>query len=304
MNMKIKNAYSIHSSRLLFSLSILWAVVLFLIGGWWIYLIINFENILAHTDRVRITKMIVWEGGSFLVLLLLLSISLLILYLKDQRKTSSLQAFFASLTHELKTPLASIRLQSEVINEILAGKNDQTLNKLSSRLIEDTGKLETQMDKILQLSRIERGGELNLTTLKLAPFIKNVIKKLGNGLIVEVDSTNSDITVVADEFALEIIIKNLLENTRHHTKSNKVNIHISEENNNVILSYNDLGEFGGDKNKLGTLFYKFNSSKGSGIGLYLTSRLLEKMHGELKIKGSDKKLLFLLRFKSGEDSRA
>ncbi len=300
--MKIKNPFD-HSSVLLLSLSLLWAIVLFLIGAWWVYLLMHYENILAHTDRLKITKMIIWEGGSFIILLLLLSVSFLLLYLKDQRKTKSLQAFFASLSHELKTPLASIRLQSEVINEILSSKNDPTLNKLSARLIEDTGKLETQMDKILQLSRIERGGELNLTTLKLIPFIKNVAKKLGNSLSIDIDSINPDISIVADEFALELIIKNLLENTRIHSKSQNVKIKIEEKNSDVILIYQDEGEFMGDKSKLGTLFYKFNSSKGSGIGLYLTNKLLDKMKGELKISG-DKNLIFTLRFKSGEDLRA
>jgi len=237
------------------------------------------------------------------LLLILLSVTLLILYVRNQSKTRALQAFFASLTHELKTPLASIRLQSEVINELLAAKNDASLNKLSARLIEDTGKLETQMDKILQLSRIERGGELNLTTLKLIPFIKNIVKKLGIELDVQIESNNPNVVVVADEFALEIIIKNLLENTRNHTASKNVNIKIEDDGKQVHLLYNDHGEFTGDKQKLGTLFYKYNSSKGSGIGLYLSSRLLEKMKGELSIHG-DKNLLFSLKLASGEDSNA
>lgn len=300
--MKIKNPVE-DSSRWLFFLSLVWALVLFFIGSWWIYLLSNFENILAHTERIRITKMIFWEGGSFLLLLILLSVTLLILYVRNQSKTRALQAFFASLTHELKTPLASIRLQSEVINELLAAKNDASLNKLSARLIEDTGKLETQMDKILQLSRIERGGELNLTTLKLIPFIKNIVKKLGIELEVQIESNNPNVVVVADEFALEIIIKNLLENTRNHTASKKVNIKIDDDGKQVHLLYNDHGEFTGDKQKLGTLFYKYNSSKGSGIGLYLSSRLLEKMKGELSIHG-DKNLLFSLKLASGEDSNA
>ncbi|MFA6235781.1 MAG: HAMP domain-containing sensor histidine kinase [Bacteriovorax sp.] len=300
--MRIKNPLD-QSSRLLFSLSLVWAAVLLLLGGWWIYLLFNFENIIAHTDRVRVTKMIVWEGGTFLLLLLMLSISLFILYLKDQRKTKSLQAFFASLTHELKTPLASIRLQGEVINEILASKNDATLNTLSARLIEDTGKLETQMDKILQLSRIERGGELNLTSLKIIPLIKSLSKKWAGGLSIEIDAADPETTVVADEFALELMIKNLFENTRTHTSSKNVFIKISKVSDNIVFTYQDQGEFSGDKNKLGTLFYKHNSGKGSGIGLYLTKRLLEKMHGKMEILG-DKNLIFSLTFKSSEDLRA
>lgn len=300
--MKVQDPFA-NSSKLLFSLSLVWAGVLLLLGAWWIYLIFNFEKILARIDHARITKMIVWEGGSFLILLLLLSISLLLLYLKDQRKTKSLQAFFASLTHELKTPLASIRLQGEVINEILNAKNDATLNKLSMRLIEDTGKLETQMDKILQLSRIERGGELNLTSLKIIPFIKNLAKKWANGLNIHIEATDPEATVHADEFALELIIKNLFENTRIHTQSKNVHIKISQDNDNIQIVYQDEGEFTGDKKKLGTLFYKHNSSKGSGIGLYLTNKLLEKMKGELYIKG-EKSLIFNLTLKRSEDLRA
>lgn len=300
--MRIKNPFD-HSSRLLFLLSLVWAGVLLLLGGWWIYLIFNFENILVQIDRVRITKMIVWEGGSFIVLLLSLSISLLILYVKDQRKTKSLQAFFASLTHELKTPLASIRLQGEVINEILASKNDNSLNKLSARLLEDTGKLESQMDKILQLSRIERGGELSLTSLKIIPFIKNIAKKWASGLSIEIEAEDLETTIEADEFALELMIKNLFENTRLHTKSQNVKIKIKKTPETVVLTYQDQGEFTGDKNKLGTLFYKHNSGKGSGIGLYLTNKLLTKMHGKFEIIGH-KHLIFSLTFKRSEDLRA
>lgn len=300
--MNFKNPFE-HSSRLLFSLSLVWAAVLLLIGVWWIYLIFNFENLIAHTDRVRVTKMIVWEGGSFIILLLLLSLSLLILYLKDQRKTKSLQAFFASLTHELKTPLASIRLQGEVINEILLAKNDNSLNKLSSRLLEDTGKLETQMDKILQLSRLERGGDLNLTSLKIIPFIKSLAKKWASGLEIEINSSDMEISIVADEFALELMIKNLLENTRIHTKSTKVKIDIKKGPGTAIMTYQDEGEFSGDRTKLGTLFYKHNSSKGSGIGLYLTNKLITKMDGKFEILG-DKNLIFCLTFKRSEDFHA
>jgi signal transduction histidine kinase len=290
--MKIKNIFN-HSSKLLFSLSLLWAMVLLLIGAWWIYLIFNFESILMHTDRIRVTKMIVWEGGSFLILLLLLSISLLLLYLKDLKKTKSLQAFFASLTHELKTPLASIRLQGEVINEILTAKNDTTLNKLSARLI----------DKILQLSRLERGGELNPTSLRIIPFIKSLAKKWANGLNIEIDSLDTEVSIVADEFALELIFKNLFENTRNHTKSPNVKIKAHQTENSVILTYQDEGVFSGEKNKLGTLFYKHNSSKGSGIGLYLTSGLLEKMHGKLDIVTTPQ-LIFTLTFKKSEEHLA
>jgi signal transduction histidine kinase len=298
-----KNPFN-NSSKMLFTLSLLWAAVLLMIGAWWVYVMINFESFLEHFDRLRITKMIAWEGGSFLVLLMLLSVSIFILYLKDQGKTKSLQAFFASLTHELKTPLASIRLQGEVINEMLVAKNDMTLTKVIGRLIDDTSKLETQMDKILQLSRIERGGELNLTSLSLVPFTKNLAKTWVPDHDVQIKASESIASIDVDEFALQLIMKNLLENTRIHTNSKKINIEITEDKNRIHFSYVDHGEFKGDLEKLGTLFYKHNSTKGSGIGLYLSQQLLEKMHGDLLISKFDGGLKFDLSFKKSEDVNA
>lgn len=298
-----KNPFN-HSSKMLFTLSLLWAGVLLLIGAWWVYVMINFENFLGHSDRPRITKMLAWEGGSFLLLLMLLSVSLLILYLKDQGKTKSLQAFFASLTHELKTPLASIRLQGEVINEILESKNDPTLNKLIGRLIDDTAKLETQMDKILQLSRIERGGELNLTSLSLVPFIKKLAKTWVPDHEVEIIADDTLGSIEVDEFALQLIMKNLLENTRIHTNSKKIQIKITEDKKFLKFSYFDHGEFKGDLEKLGTIFYKHNSTKGSGIGLYLSQRLLEKMDGDLSVTSRAGGLQFDLTFKRSEEINA
>ncbi|MBC7712639.1 MAG: HAMP domain-containing histidine kinase [Rhizobacter sp.] len=301
--MNIRNPFN-HSSKLLFTLSLLWAAVLLMIGAWWVYVMVNFESFIMHSDRSRITKMISWEGGSFLVLLILLSFSLLILFMKDQKKTKSLQDFFASLTHELKTPLASIRLQGEVINEILESKNDPALDKLIVRLIDDTAKLETQMDKILQLSRIERGGELNLTTLPLVPFVKRLSKTWVPEQEVEISAPENNVNVEVDEFALELIMKNLLENTRIHTESKKIRIAVIVEKSNVRLTYIDQGEFKGDVEKLGTLFYKHNSRRGSGIGLYLSQKLLEKMHGSLNISKSGSGLQFDLLFKNSEDMNA
>ena len=298
-----RNAFN-NSSKLLFTLSLLWSVVLLLIGAWWVYIMINVDTFLSHAERPRITKMLAWEGGSFLVLLMLLSISLLILYLKDQNKTKSLQAFFASLTHELKTPLASIRLQGEVINEILDAKKDPALDRLIGRLIDDTAKLEAQMDKILQLSRIERGGELNLTSVALVPFIKNLAKTWVPDHNVEITGAETAASIEVDEFALSLIVKNLLENTRIHTTSKKIVIKITEDKHRVKFSYFDHGEFKGDIEKLGTLFYKFNSTKGSGIGLYLTQKLLEKMDGKLEINRIENGLRLDLSFKKSEDVHA
>jgi signal transduction histidine kinase len=283
------------SSKILMTLSLLWLIVLLSLGGWWIYLMNHFDSLLSTLDHAKVTKMLFWEGSTFIILLTLICISLIIFYFRDHMKTKALQDFFASLTHELKTPLASIKLQGEVIGELIETKNDPQLKILLTRLTEDTIKLETQMDKILQLSRIERGGELNLTSVKLCPFIKNIHKFWSRDFELEVNCNHAACTIMADEFALELIFKNLFENTKNHSKSKSVKIEIQYSESECKLSYSDGGMFTGNQKQLATLFYKHQSSKGSGIGLYLIKILTLKMNGSFSIL-NDPNLIFKFIF--------
>lgn len=264
----------------------LYAGIILALGSWWLYLIVKYgEKIAGITgdgSGANILKMVKWEGGTFLTFLILLSASLLFLYVKDQKKTKGLQAFFASMTHELKTPLASIRLQTEVLSEELSKNSDLRIERLVGRLIEDTNKMETQMDKILQLSRIEGGGNLNLGPVDLQELLENAKKRWGHSLNIDMNLCK-DCEALADELALKLILRNLFENTLIHTREKEALITLKEDGPFLILQYSDKGEFLGDQAKLGNLFYKFNSKKGSGIGLYLIKKLTQAMKGTLKI---------------------
>src|SRR5690606_30663788 len=88
-------------------------------------------------------NMMKWEGTFFFIFLVLLGSSLIVLYFRDMKKSKAMQAFFSSLSHELKTPLASMRLQAEVIKDLIEDEShshDQ-LSSLTQRLIQDTHKL-------------------------------------------------------------------------------------------------------------------------------------------------------------------
>tara|TARA_R110000868_G_scaffold106668_5_gene292388 strand:+ start:479 stop:1282 length:804 start_codon:yes stop_codon:yes gene_type:complete len=247
-------------------------------------------------------RMIKWEGGTFLLLLLLLSFSLIFLWMQDQRKTKSIQAFFASLTHELKTPLASIRLQSEVIDELVARLDNSRVSELTGRLIEDTQKLEDQMDKILQLSRLERGGNLNPVAIELGSFIQTTLERWGNRLDISTKIDDNLPSVMADQFALTLVLRNLLENTRVHATTKSARVEIKHEHDHVVMTYKDDGHFDGDKLRLGTLFYKHNSTKGSGIGLYLAKKLMNKMGGALNIEHHNGALTFHIKLITANQS--
>lgn len=288
-------------------LTSLWVVMLLALGSWWLFLVFKLHSTLSelHYPELGSSKnflnMMKWEGIFFFIFLLLLGSSLIILYLRDMKKSKAMQAFFSSLSHELKTPLASMRLQAEVIKDLIEDEShshDQ-LSSLTQRLIQDTHKLESELEKSLQLSRIEQDAPLTLVPLSLERFLKRQEQKLRLPYKVEVILDSEAEEVLADEFALNMVFRNLFENTaRHRQNAEKVIIHAKRRGALVEVLYDDLGEkFGGDTSHLGKLFYKFNSSKGSGIGLYLIKNLMRKMQGQLRII-NDPRLQFELTFRA------
>ena len=270
-------------SKIFLAISIISFVGVLALGGWWLYLVVKLSTtpeVVLTTDFIKLAK---WEGGTFLILLTSLTISFYYLYYKDLRKTKSLQDFFSGLTHELKTPLASIRLQGEVLQEKL--NLDEAQAKLFERLIDDTQNLEIQMDKIIQLSRVERDRSLNLQSKSIKDELKRIVSQFSGDLSIELNNLQ-DLKVLIDPFALELIFKNLFENTKHHSNNDEVAIGLESSDDYIKIIYNDGGQFSGDIKKLGKLFYTHHQTRGSGIGLYLSIKLTKMMNGDFRIETS------------------
>lgn len=293
--------------RWFYGLTLLWVIMLLGLGSWWLFLVFKLHTTLSGLNipelgpQNNFLNMMKWEGSFFFIFLVLLGGSLFVMYFRDMKKSRAMQAFFSSLSHELKTPLASMRLQTEVIKDLIEDESHShdKLANLTKRLIEDTYKLESELDKSLQLSRIEQDAPLTLVPVSLERFLKRQEQKLQSQLEVEVKINEDAKEIMADELGLNMIFRNLFENTiRHHEAPKKVSITSSRSHNSVIIIYDDFGDkFAGNLSQLGQLFYKFKSSKGSGIGLYLIRNLMMKMRGDFEILNDDR-LKFRLSFKA------
>jgi signal transduction histidine kinase len=278
-----------------------------LLGSWWLFLVfklaekLNKESI-PNLDG-NLVSMVKWEGFTFYFLLVLLTGALIYFFYQDHKKTKSLQSFFASLTHELKTPLASIRLQSQVMNEFIEDldisiNTKELIKRYSSRLLQDTSKLEDQLDKHLQLSRLEKDQYLEFQDIEVYQFLDSEFKQF-NLPLPELDHLKG-YYIHANLFTLTMIFKNLIENSiRHNDSQIAITIDIVDHDNKLTLIYNDNGKrFSGEMKELGKLFYKYNSPKGSGIGLYLIKKLMIKNSGLLHIEKNEN-LIFHLSFLRG-----
>ena len=102
--------------------------------------------------------------------------------------------------------------------------------------------------------------------------------------------------ICADDFAVQTIIKNIFENSVRHNKSESPSICFKKTEHNTIEVSDNGSPFLGDLKKLGLLFYKYESPKGSGIGLYLMKKLMRQMNGSLQFK-TKPNLVLVFKFK-------
>jgi signal transduction histidine kinase len=278
--------------RWLAGVAILWVLLLIALMAWWGWVVREQSQRIVELERIagldtsvadaqwQVTqRMLAWEGGTLLVLLAGLSIALVWLYLRDQRRTNALRAFFASVTHELRTPLTSIRLQAESLAD------SGNTSPLVERLLEDTSRLEGQVEKTLELARLEGGGELDLQPLPIQAWLQRQVqsKAAARAVQIELSTPNPDgALVLADRSALEIIFRNLIENTARHSDSTPARARIAARENGaeVVVSFTDAGRgFAGEAQRLGSLFFRGQRSQGAGVGLYLIRMLMQRMGG-------------------------
>jgi signal transduction histidine kinase len=237
----------------------------------------------AHAQWDRTRSMLVGESSFFVLLLVSLSAALAWLYWRENRRARGMQAFFASVTHELRTPLTSIRLQAEAIAE-----GDQRA-ELARRLLEDSHRLESQIDKTLELARIEGGGPLAEQAIPLRGWLEHVVALCadahGEALQARVEVAPQLPAILADAAAVQMILRNLIENSVRHAGVRPVDVRIRafERDGRVIVDYRDNGRgVRGGRRELGLLFGRGLESKGSGVGLYLVRALMRRMGGVVR----------------------
>jgi signal transduction histidine kinase len=238
---------------------------------------------IAASEWSRTRLMLVGESSSFFALLLAVSVLLAWLYWREHRRARSMQAFFASVTHELRTPLTSIRLQAEAIAE---GAGDSALAR---RLLEDTHRLESQIDKTLELARIEGGGSVSDQAIPLAGWLTRALQELvaahGARLDLRAHVDASLPPIQADAAALQMILRNLVENSVRHAHRDPVRVRLTAvaRERSVVLEYQDDGEgVTPGTGRLGRLFGRGAGSGGAGVGLYLVLRLMQRMGGRAR----------------------
>lgn len=276
-------------SRFQIWLAAAWTLFVVGLASWWMMfslrLVEQFSVVYpGHVDEIRRHKLMLMSEGSILVVALVAGgVALLVYMIRERAALSSVRDFFVTYTHDLKTALASLRLQTESLYEDL---KDQPQKSLLIRLMQDVARLEVQLENSLLLA--DPKHKLWLKDIDINRVLSSLQYQFaGREIISEIPK---QLMVYADERALEAVLRNVLHNSFAHGKATQATIRsfaIDSESSSVTFEILDNGRgFQGDREQLSQPFVRHQPTSGSGIGLFLVRQLVERMNGRLEFPES------------------
>ena len=213
-----------------------------------------------------------------------------------EKSLDKMKSGFVSIaSHQLRTPLTSIRWFTEMLLSEDAGKLKKNQKEFIDQIYDSTLKLIELINTLLVLSRVEAGKiEIKPVKIDLIKFSKDIVKELNylikeKQLKIEIKASKKIISVKLDSMILRQAIANLINNSIRYTdKKGKISIFIEQKGGEIIYSVADNG-IGVPKNQQDKIFDKFfradnarlKEPSGSGIGLTLVKYLVELWKGKI-----------------------
>ena len=231
---------------------------------WWWFYGLNESSLTFSTPQLALKhhRMMLWEGLSFLALIFMAGFYLWKFIRQDIIRHNQLRVFFSNFSHDIKTSITRLRLQSEVLQEEKSYANDEKLKQL----LEDISRLDLQLENSLYIAQ-ENDYQIFLEKVALSEMIQNI-----KGDFSEIDiHLEKDILINVDKRLFLCVLRNIINNSVVHGLSSEIKIKVAQKNSHCELLISDNGQ--GAKPNL----------KGHGLGLNLCRQLIEKMGGRFTV---------------------
>lgn len=203
--------------------------------------------------------------------------------------------FLLSITHELKSPLASIRLAFDTLRKRQLNQNQVKL--ISKNATKDVDRLHDLVNNILIAARLESRFELSKLEVNINDLVENLVSQMRNKFpntrfALHID--NDKPIIKADQMALTSVVINLLENAVKYcpsTSESGIEINLKRQQGNIILEVADQGIGIPDEEKQNVFkkFYRIGNedtreTKGTGLGLYIVKSIIQAHRGSIEVK--------------------
>jgi len=216
--------------------------------------------------------------------------------LTEQIQATKIRDEFISIAgHELKTPLTSLKLQTQMTKKISQNPENFTVQKMQKQLdytINQIERLNKLVDDMLDISRINTGKlRLEKSDFNLSLLLEDLVERF----MPQFEAVNcqvtceiqADVTGHWDSYKIEQVINNLFSNSIRYSPGRPVEIHLIKEPQKAILSIKDYG-VGIEPANLERIFERFerasSANSGLGLGLYITRQIIELHDGSIKVE--------------------
>jgi two-component system phosphate regulon sensor histidine kinase PhoR len=259
----------------------------------------EFLAVIVPHSRTIVLKEITWfiMGAILFTIIITTAFFLTIRTLLKQKKLSEIKSdFINNMTHEFKTPLATISLAVDALkNEKVSGDKDKT-NYFTGIIKEENKRMNKQVETILQAALLDKQEvQLNLKKLSAHALIKSALNNIAlpvedKGGKVDANLDAQKDVIMADEVHFTNIINNLLDNSVKYSKGNPhIQLYTSNQGNALRIKIEDNG-IGMNKETLNRIFEKFyrahtgniHDVKGFGLGLSYVKTMVDAHHGTIR----------------------
>ena len=234
----------------------------------------------------------------FTLVLLVTFLFTLVVVFRQKRYSEIKNDFINNMTHELKTPIASISLAAQMMNDDSVPKTEQVIRHLGRVVSDESKRLRSLVEKVLQMSMFDKRSvvfkkkELDLNEMleQIAQTFTLRVEHTGGKIYTEIEAVDSAIFV--DEVHFQNAITNLMDNAVKYRKPDEpVDIYIRtwNEGSKLNFSIRDTGQ-GIKRENLKKIFEKFyrvhtgnkHDVKGFGLGLAYVKKVIDLHQGDIR----------------------
>jgi len=256
----------------------------------------EYETITSTFERNK--KMILGEGMVFGISLILGLWFIQNAYIKEVENTGKQKNFLLSVTHELRSPIASINL---ITQTLLKRKLDtEKTTDLHESILSESTRLEKLINNLLLTTRINNAYNYNFETIHVNEVVNEVIKKStfqNPEAVIHTNLAKEDLTIMADKEAFISIINNMVENSiKYSPKPAQIALTIKDSQKNITIEVADqgIGIPDNEKSKVSEQFYRIGNeetreTKGTGLGLYIVDKITKAHNGTMEIQNNTPK---------------
>ena len=255
----------------------------------------------TRKDFIYSTLPFIIPSFAFTLILFVVFVFTIITAFRQKKLTEMKNDFINNMTHEFKTPISSISLAAQMLQDPAVTKSPAMLSRVASVINSETRRLRFQVEKVLQMSMFEgRKSTLKLTDVdansaifNIANTFKLTVERFGGSIETHLDAMNAIVEV--DEMHFTNVIFNLLDNAVKYSREDVpphlviTSCDLESDRLQITVADNGIGISKEDQKRIFEKFFRVNTGnrhdvKGFGLGLAYVKKMITELGGDITVE--------------------